>query len=152
MRMYLTFTKKGLVALLAAVLLCLFVGGELYAAGNIKQNGKTNAQRVAFIKSMGLVPQEECIGNKDIVIPERFGMVYENYNKLQLKAGYDLELYKGSDATVFTYSVETPNGYSGDAVANLIVYNGRIIGGDISSRELDGFMLPLGDYNGKTKT
>lgn len=152
MRMYLTFTKKGLVALLAAVLLCLMIGGEIYAAGNIKENGKTNRMRVDFIKGLGLSPQEECIGVKEIVIPERFGEVYTNYNALQDKAGYDLEPYKGSNATVYTYSVETPDGYSGDTVVNLIVYNGRIIGGDVSSRALNGFMLPLGDYNGKNKT
>lgn len=143
--MYLTFTKKGLVALLAAVLLCLMICGELYAAGNKKENGKTNQLRVDFIKSIGLSPQEECIEKKDIVIPERFGEVYTNYNVLQTEAGYDLEPYRGAKATVFTYSVETPEGYSGDTVVNLIVYNGRIIGGDVSSRALDGFMLPLGD-------
>ena len=152
MRMYLTFTKKGLVALLAVILLCLLLGGEFYAVGNIKENGKTNSQRVDFIKSLGLSPQEECIASKEIVIPERFGEVYINYNALQSEAGYNLEPYKGSDATVFTYSVETPKGYTGETVVNLIVYNGRIIGGDISSRVFNGFMLPLGDYNGKTKT
>ena len=150
--MYLTFTKKGLVALLAAVLLCLLIGGEFYAADNIKENGRTNSQRVDFIKSLGLSPREECIASKEIVIPERFGEVYINYNALQSEAGYNLEPYKGSDATVFTYSVDPPKGYTEETVVNLIVYNGRIIGGDVSSRALDGFMLPLGDYNGKTKT
>ncbi len=152
MRMYFTFTKKGLVALLAAMLLGIFIGGQLYAANNIKENGKTNKQRVDFIKSIGLVPQEECKGYKSIVIPEQFDAVYQNYNSLQQAAGFDLLPYMGSNATVYTYGVKTPEGYTGDTVVNLIVYKGRIIGGDISSCALDGFMLHLGEINGKNKT
>jgi len=152
MRMYLTFTKKGLVAVLAALLLGLFISGQLYAADNVKENGKTNKQRVDYIKSIGLEPKEECKSSKEIVIPEKFDAVYQNYNALQQSAGFDLLPYMGSSATVYTYGVNTPEGYTGDTVVNLIVYKGRIIGGDISSCALDGFMLNLGEINVKNKT
>lgn len=152
MKMYFTFTKKSLVAVLAAMLLGLFIGGQIFAADNIKENGKTNKQRVDYIKSIGLKPSEECKSSKEIIIPEQFDAVYQNYNALQKSAGFDLLLYMGSKATVYTYDIDTPAGYTGDTVANLIVYKGRIIGGDISSCALDGFMLPLGEINVKIKT
>ncbi len=125
------------------LILILLIGGEMYTAANIIPDADTNAARVQFIKALGLNPDETATAVKEIIIPENFSDVYNNYNKLQLQAGYDLSLYKGCNATLYTHSIETPSGYSGNCVVNIIVYNDRIIGGDISSAELDGFMLPL---------
>lgn len=76
-------------------------------------------------------------------IPEKFYDVYENYNALQQLANYDLSLYKGCEVTIYTYTINPPSDYTGECVANLMVYNDRIIGGDISATALGGFMLPL---------
>lgn len=93
--------------------------------------------------SLGLEVAEESASTRCIYIPQRFSDVYENYNELQNSAGYDLSAFKGCEVTVYTYEIKTPEGYSGDCVVNLMVYRDRIIGGDISSSQLDGFMLPL---------
>ncbi len=68
-------------------------------------------------------------------------MVYNNYNNLQLEAGYDLSLYKGKDCIMYTYEIY--NHPFGKAFAHIIVYKGEVIGGDISSVNLDGFMTAL---------
>ena len=86
--------------------------------------------------------QEEYISKKEITIPTEFSDVYIKYNELQKKVGFDLLSFKGAKATVYTYKVtdykELKNAY-----ANLIICNGKIIGGDIFTTDLKGEMLPL---------
>ena len=78
---------------------------------------------------------------KSIVIPSEFGEVYNNYNKLQKEQGFDLYGYRSCEATVYTYPVVSVNGeHTENTEAHVIVYEGRIIGGDVASLELDGEM------------
>ena len=139
-----TVTRKGLAAAFLCTLIAILVSGQFYAAGNRTQNANTNAQRVYFIKSLGLLPDEENSKCKNIIVPETFSDVYKNYNDLQIEAGYDLSAYKGVEAKMFTYPVgKIKEDNSDDYYVNIIVYKGRIIGGDISSRNFYGEMLPL---------
>lgn len=114
----------------------------MYLAGNY-DTVKTNADRLSFLKGNGHLVLNETPAVKSVIIPTNFGDVYNNYNALQRLAGYDLSAYKGCEVYLYTYSIDSPKGYTSDSVANIIVYNDRIIGGDISSCALDGFMLPL---------
>lgn len=143
MKSYLIFNRKSLLALLAAMVAIILICGEIYAASNTTYNASTNAERIYFIKSIG----HEVLSNepetKAVVIPEAFSDVYNNYNDIQRLSGYDLADYKGCEVVVYTYSIKTPAGYDGDCVLNMIVYNGRVIGGDVSSAALGGFMLPI---------
>ncbi len=152
MNAYITFTKKRLAATLA-IFICLgFICCELYAAANKTTNAKTNADRLVFIKQLGYTVTQESPTTKTVTIPEVFYDVYQNYNALQQKGGYDLSDYKGCEVALYTYKINTPKGYKGQCVINILVYNDRIIGGDISSVALDGFMLPLKSNNEKTTT
>ncbi len=110
---------------------------------DINQDANTNAKRVVFIKSLGVRLDDETASKKSVIIPESFSEVYRDYNELQKSAGYDLSAYKGCEVVIYTYSISPPNGYNGTCATHLIVYKGRVIGGDISSAELGGFMLPL---------
>ncbi len=71
-------------------------------------------------------------------IPLKFNSVWENYNNLLKEKGYDLTLYKGKKCKRYTYLIPSEN-----ARANIIVSEGKIIGGDISSITLDGIMIPI---------
>ena len=71
-------------------------------------------------------------------IPLEFNSVWENYNNLLKEKGYDLALYKGKKCKRYTYLIPSEN-----ARANIIVRDGKIIGGDISSITLDGIMIPI---------
>lgn len=142
MRAYITFTKKGLL-IAFAVLICMgIICSEVFAAGN-NMNAKTNADRLLFIKNLGYTVLSDKPTSKTVNIPEVFYDVYNNYNSLQRSAGYDLSLYKGCEVIIYTYKTNPPSNYTGECVINIIVYNDRIIGGDISSLALGGFMLPL---------
>ena len=143
MKPYVTFTKKGFFILIAIFICMGFICCEIYAAGNKEQNAKTNADRLIFIKDLGYTVLTDKPTSKTVTIPEVFYDVYGNYNTLQRSAGYDLSLYKGCEVTIYAYKISPPKSYSGECSANLIVYNERVIGGDISSAALGGFMLPL---------
>ena len=105
-----------------------------------KFSGATNEQRIEFIEWRGHNVIDNPIGVKTIVIPQVFSDVYNNYNALQRKIGLDLEKYKGKTVVLYTYSAL---GYDTEVHINLLVYNDIIIGGDISSVELNGFMNSL---------
>lgn len=74
----------------------------------------------------------------DFEIPIEFNSVWENYNNLLKEKGYDLSLYKGKKCKRYTYLIPSEN-----ARANIIVWGGKIIGGDISSITLNGIMIPI---------
>lgn len=143
MKPYITFTKKGLFVIFSVFICIGFICCKIYAVNNNVVDAKTNADRLLFIKNAGYCVLSDQPETKTVYIPDVFYDVYENYNTLQQSAGYDLELYKGCEVMIYTYKIETPHGYTGECVINLIVYNDRVIGGDVSSTALGGFMLPL---------
>lgn len=142
MKPYFIFTRRGLCAVLAAVAVLIMLGGEFYSASGIVCNAATNADRVAFAEGLGVTVNDEA-QQRTVQIPYSFSDVYTNYNELQKQAGYDLSPYKGCEVTLYSYDSNVSGGSLSDARVNLLVYRGRIIGGDISSAQLGGYMLPL---------
>lgn len=74
----------------------------------------------------------------EFTIPMEFNNVWNNYNSLLRENGYDLTPFKGKKCKRYTYLIPSEN-----ARANIIVCDGEIIGGDISSITLDGIMVPI---------
>lgn len=111
-------------------------------AGRRGVSAATEQERMEYICSLGYMPSLAGAETTEISIPEEFSDVYENYNTLQKQAGFDLSNYKGCLVTRYTYCLAD---FPADeyVVANILVKDEKIIGGDISSRRLDGFMLPL---------
>lgn len=143
MKTYFNITKKGLFVMLSAVFCIGFICCEIAAVSNTDKNAVTNADRLIFVRTLGLTVTDDSPVVKSVNIPEVFYDVYENYNILQKKAGYDLSLYKGCEVMIYTYKINPPDKSTDNCVVNLIVYKDRIIGGDVSSVALGGFMLPL---------
>ncbi|MBQ3087234.1 MAG: DUF4830 domain-containing protein [Clostridia bacterium] len=106
-------------------------------------SGSTASDRIAFLQSFGWDVKEDPVSVADVVIPSVFGDVYENYNSIQIAQGFDLKEYAGRTVKKWVYAVENYPGYAQSEIyirATVLVCNGRIIGGDICSVELDGFM------------
>ena len=145
MKLYFSLSRGLLAALLCIILSTLLISGSFVSAINQSKNGSTNALRCEFAQSIGCEIKEELLSQKEITIPIEFGEVYNSYNSLQKRAGFDLERYKGANATVYTYQVLSHGAFKKDdnVRLNLIVYKGKIIGGDISSVDLSGKMIPL---------
>ena len=147
MKNYITFTRKGLFALLAIIVVTILICSEIYASSNTEYNAKTNADRINFIKGKGYTVLSEQPESKTVTLPECFSQVYSNYNDIQLLSGYDLSNYKGCEVVIYTYKINAPKGYTEECVINIIVYNNRVIGGDVSSVALGGFMLPINNQS-----
>lgn len=105
----------------------------------------TNAQRVAFLGQFGWEVSDEAVQIVDIRIPAEFSDVYEKYNKIQKKQGFDLKKYKEKTVRRYTYEVKNYKDEPDFINANLLIYNDKIIGGDICSVKLDGFMHGLNE-------
>ena len=77
---------------------------------------------------------------KEITVPLVFDTVYTRYNEqVELPNGYDLRRFSGEQVTLYTF--EVLNYPTEDSVnANVLVKDGVIVGGDVCSVRLDGFM------------
>lgn len=103
-------------------------------------NADDNAQRVEFLAKLGWQVDENPADVRNITIPEKFNDVYNNYNQLQKAQGLDLYKFKGKNCTCYTYKINNYPDFKENINANLIVLNGKLIGGDVCSTKLDGFM------------
>lgn len=142
--------KKAVVGL---ILLCVVVCGIIFAVGKFKgmqSDGMTaslvadtNEKRVEYLNSFGWEISAEPCEEQAILIPTEFSSVYKEYNNIQLEQGFDLTDYAGLDATRYTYEVYNYPGYSSKVLADLVIYDGRIIAGDVRATALDGFIQGL---------
>ncbi len=111
-------------------------------------NVKSNEDRIAFLKQFGWEVEDEPTDKRSVTIPNKFDKIFVGYNELQKQQGLDLGKYKGKDVTAYTYKVTNFPDYDGTVYASIIVYRGKVIGGDICSADVNGFVMTL---DGKTK-
>lgn len=129
----------ALAAVLCAAILLLGSRGRAETVSAISLIADSDEKRTQFLSAYGW-EVSACTDTQDIIIPRTFSDVYEDYNKIQLAQGFDLKDYAGYEATRYTYEVTNYPDYQGRVLAELIVSGGRVIGGDIHSTELGGFM------------
>lgn len=110
------------------------------AAKALSFKGETDQERIAFLENFGWEVEETPLEIMEVIIPEEFDPVYEKYNTLQKEESFDLLKYRGKRVKRYTYTVVNYPEYKGPVVANILIYQGKIIGGDICSLDLDGFM------------
>ena len=131
----------GIILLLAAALWGIF---RLSAAGAQGIPGGTNEQRVAYINACGWETGVTHSELREVRIPLEFDETYEQYNELQRRQGFDLRKYRACYAYKYTYDILNYAEPSPVPICvNLIVYDGRIIGADISSSEANGLVTVL---------
>ncbi len=134
------------VLVLAAVLTVLGVlavrwGSARAVSGRPSAMAETDDQRRAFLASFGWELAADPVEIRQVIIPEVFNEVYTQYNTMQQAQGFDLMRYRGKTARRWTYEVTNyPDAGKRRIYADLLVYDGRIIGGSIGTREADGFM------------
>ncbi len=125
------------VAVISVVLL------RLYFLNKPTENGiecSTEVDVNEYLASFGL-QLGECTVD-EIIVPYEFNDVYKNYNKIQQSQGFDLADYKGKKLFRYTFSVQ--NYPDSDSVfAEVLIYRKQIVGADIYSTDLDGFIVPL---------
>ena len=115
---------------------------ETMKANELNLRASNSDERIAYLAQFGWSVDEEPVEVKEIIIPSEFDDVYNNYNKLQLDQGFDLTEYLSKRVKKWTYTVTNYPGYEGKSCirATMLVFDGKVIGGDICSVELGGFM------------
>ncbi len=131
--------------LAAALIFCVFI---LYSRGNfagidgrrldIRIKGDDDIERISGFFDISI--NKDTIAKENIKIPEKFNKLYEKYNSLQKNIGTDLSDYKGKECVKYTADIISG---TSDTIITLLAYDGRFIGGDISSKEFDGKIYAL---------
>lgn len=93
-----------------------------------------------FLSQFGWVVDAGSAETVEVTIPAEFDKIFAGYNELQKSQGLDLSKYKKKVVTRYTFAVTNYADYEGDVYANVLVYRGRVIGGDICSADVNGFI------------
>lgn len=117
---------------------------EVSASGLPSPKGVKSAQdRIDYLSAYGWQVSEEPIATQELFIPEELDDSYDEYVALQSQQGFNLEKYTGKRVKRYTYEVlNYPTGETG-VQANLLLYKNTVIGGEILSPQLDGFLHGL---------
>ena len=101
---------------------------------------KTVDDVVGFLTQFGWEVDSTPLEEVEIRIPDEFDKVMNSYNELQKNQGLDLSKYRGKTVKRYTFRVTNYPEYSGDVMANVIVYKKKVIGGDLCSADVTGFI------------
>jgi len=138
------------VALTAIITMITFIPG--YDSGNmgyittgtqkeINYNKiKTNEDRINFLAQFGWQVKSQPVESAEITIPEEFDKIFMGYNEIQKRQGLDLSRYKNKNVMRYTYEITNYSGEDGKVYANVIVYRNKVIGGDVCSANVNGFI------------
>ncbi|MCL2513271.1 MAG: DUF4830 domain-containing protein [Oscillospiraceae bacterium] len=143
----------------ASVIVLLVAGGIFFVTSAnkpasksdaVNYSAKNSAERLSFISQFGWEADEEPLEVEEVIIPKEFNDTYVKYNEIQKTQGLDLSSYAGVRAKRWTYALKNYDGYPADGKTvrvNLLIYDGRVIGGDVCSVELNGFMHGFASRN-----
>ena len=148
-------------ALLAAALCCalaLFLtvdrGGASPASAPARPDPKgikNGEDRVAYLEEWGWQVKPEPLSVQELLIPGEMDDSYQEYLAMQTQQGFDLAKYAGKRVKRYTYQVTNyPTGEEG-VQADLLICRNTVVGGEILSPRLDGFLQWLEYPDGPAK-
>ncbi len=101
---------------------------------------KNASDVISFLSQFGWEVEAEPTEVKNVTIPGEFDKVFAAYNEMQKSLGLNLNKFKGKEVTRYTFAVTNYPDYEGTVYANVLVYRNRVIGGDICSADVSGFV------------
>lgn len=136
----------GLAALLCCCAIALNLGQAQEASASALPNPKgvrNNQDRIEYLSAYGWEVGAEPLSTQELLIPEQMDESYSEYLALQNSQGFDLNKYAGKRVKRYTYEVlNYPTGESG-VQANLLICKNTVVGGEVLSPRLDGFLHGL---------
>jgi hypothetical protein len=104
---------------------------------------RSNADRVTYLAEYGWEVSPEPLSTEELLIPAEMDESYQEYLDLQLSQGFDLTQYAGKRVKRYTYEIYNyPSGETG-VQANLLIHRSAVIGGEVLSPRLNGFLHGL---------
>ena len=142
----LRFVSVMILSVIALAALIAFVPAYVPASALVKEKTvvydgiRDEEDRIGFLAQFGWEVSPDPAECAEVTVPARFDKVYEGYNSLQKAQGLDLTRYRGKKVMRYTYTVTNYPDYDGTVYASLLVYKNKVIGGDLCSADLSGFL------------
>ena len=145
-----TIKLVGVICVALTVLITLIAFVPAYSVASDTPTGADNeynydkiknAEDAAhFLSQFGWSVEATPVETRTVTIPAEFDKIFAAYNELQKEQGLNLTKYQGKDVTRYTFTVTNYPNYEGTVYANVLVYRNRVIGGDICSADVSGFV------------
>jgi len=139
------FTRKkplALILICALALLLFFTARSVFNTGDLPDLNTTEG-REAYLKSLGWEIDPDSESFRTVIVPQKLEGIMAQYNKIQLKQGFDLSAHLGRSCRQYSYEVTNYPGGEGRIIASLYIRDGQVIAGDIHSTAVNGFMHGL---------
>ena len=139
-------TKAVVAVILAGILVAavILLAGRSHAGRDAASwQLDSNADRVAYLESMGWQVEAEPVETLQFLLPEKLEEPYLTYNELQDTQGFDLSVCCCKQVARYTYTVTNYPGRAEGVQANLYVCEGQPVAGDILCAGADGFQDTL---------
>ena len=139
------FTRKKA---LTWILICGIILLLILTARSVFSNEKpldlnTTEGREAYLKSLGWEIDRDSESFRSVLVPRKLEGIMEQYNKIQLRQGYDLNKHLGESCKQYCYDVLNYPGGEGKVIVSLYLQDGKVIAGDVHSTAVNGFMHGL---------
>ena len=103
----------------------------------------SNEDWVSFLSQYGWQVNQEPLVTEELTIPKEMDESYDEYLELQTAQGFDLTKYAGKRVKRYTYEITNyPSGETG-VQANLLIYRDKVVGGEVLSPQMNGFVHGL---------
>ena len=135
--------SAALVVLIVLIAVVPAYTGGAAAVGNVDyryDNIRTEADVENFLSQFGWKVDASTLTSAAVTVPAEFDAVFAAYNEIQKRQGLDLSGYKKKEVMRYTYVVSNYDGYDGKVYATVLVYRKHVIGGDICSADVSGFL------------
>ena len=136
-------SRKAAVTLIIFLLFTISFAAANAAAPISSQKINNTEDAAEFLLSQGWETDSSQAQVQNTTLPMEFDAVYTEYNQLQKSQGCDLTKFAGKEIIIFTLPILNYPNTDTDVYATILTHNGLIIGGDIHSAELNGFMHTL---------
>lgn len=135
--------STAVAALVLSLLLCFWAGRlQQNTASSAVLTGKLDTLCRETLSQFGWEPSQ-LVCQEDFTLPSQFDATYDTFLALQQETGFDLTPYAGKTVLRYTYRIENYPSGSDAIYADLLLWQEQVIGGDIRSANLDGFLASL---------
>lgn len=138
-----TKTHRKHAALFIALMGLLLVLLIVHVSGGVDAVKLSSIEDAAqYAADLGWTVSRPDMSEQKTVLPETFNAVYREYNALQQRQGYDLQPYAGKAVVIYSLPITDYPGENGVCIS-LVTCRGKLIGGDIHSSAMSGFIHEL---------
>lgn len=103
-------------------------------------SASTDEERRNYLAAFGWETADEY-EEKQLTIPQSWNQIYTDYNEVQVNQGFDLSQYKGKKVTLYTYTINNYKDSQKGIVADMLVCDGILIGGDVCNTSAENGFL-----------